>query len=665
VNDARDTTAAAAATEDLDARVDDVLARLTLDEKLRMLAGDLPLHDVVRMGRHYNERPYVAAAVPRLGLDGIRFTDGPRGVVIGRSTEFPVSMARGATFTPELEERIGDAIGVEARAQGANLFAGVCVNLLRHPAWGRAQETYGEDSHLLGEMGAALVRGVQRHVMACVKHFACNSIENSRFKVDVQINDADLRDLYLPHFKRCVDAGAASVMSAYNKVNDTWCGHHRSLLTDVLKGAWGFDGFVMSDFILGIRSAADALGGGQDLEMPARLRFRRLPALVRRGVVSMARVDDAVRRLVRTQLRFAGRGTPARYRVAAVACAAHQALALEAAEKSIVLLKNDAAAGDCAPLLPVDVERVHRIAVIGRLATRRNTGDRGSSRVRAPAVVTILDGVRAAAAGRGIGLVESATDDLGLAASAARAADLALVVCGCTFRDEGEYLGVLGGGGDRRTLRLSAAHERLIETVAAANPRTAVVLMGGSAFVTESWRAQVAGMLMAWYPGMRGGDAVARIVFGDVNPSGKLPCTWPRSEAQLPPFDRHARRVRYGPLHGYRLMQAERRDPAFWFGFGLSYTTFALGTPAVDGDAVVVEVRNVGSQPGDEVVQFYADLALGSDPRPLHTLRGFRRVSLAPGQSHVVRFTLAPAWRVVHVGTSANPRTLRTVEIGP
>ncbi|TMA78212.1 MAG: glycoside hydrolase family 3 protein [Deltaproteobacteria bacterium] len=378
MNDARDTTAAAAATEDLDARVDDVLARLTLDEKLRMLAGDLPLHDVVRMGRHYNERPYVAAAVPRLGLDGIRFTDGPRGVVIGRSTEFPVSMARGATFTPELEERIGDAIGVEARAQGANLFAGVCVNLLRHPAWGRAQETYGEDSHLLGEMGAALVRGVQRHVMACVKHFACNSIENSRFKVDVQINDADLRDLYLPHFKRCVDAGAASVMSAYNKVNDTWCGHHRSLLTDVLKGAWGFDGFVMSDFILGIRSAADALGGGQDLEMPARLRFRRLPALVRRGVVSMARVDDAVRRLVRTQLRFAGRGTPARYRVAAVACAAHQALALEAAEKSIVLLKNDAAAGDCAPLLPVDVERVHRIAVIGRLATRRNTRCRGS-----------------------------------------------------------------------------------------------------------------------------------------------------------------------------------------------------------------------------------------------------------------------------------------------
>ncbi len=525
-------------------------------------------------------------------------------------------------------------------------------------------------------MGAALVRGAQRHVMACVKHFACNSMENARFKVDVEIDDADLRDLYLPHFKRCIDAGAAAVMSAYNKVNGAWCGHHRQLLTDMLKGEWGFDGFVMSDFVLGVRSAADALAGGQDLEMPARLRFRRLPALVRRGTVSMARVDDAVRRLVRTQLRFADRGTPERYRAGAVACDAHRALALEAAEKSVVLLKNDAAAGDRppllpidaavgdrAPLLPIDGARTRRLAVIGALAARRNTGDRGSSRVRPPEVITIFDGLRAAAAARQIDVVASTTDDLAAAASAARAADLALVVCGCTHRDEGEYVG-LWGGGDRTTLRLRTTHEQLIETVAAANPRTVVVLMG-SAFVTESWRAQVAALVMAWYPGMRGGDAVARVLFGDVNPSGKLPCTWPRSEAQLPPFDRRTRRIRYGPLHGYRLMQAEHRDPAFWFGFGLSYTTFALGEPTIDGAAVVVEVRNTGARCGAEVVQLYVDLALGSDARALRTLRGFDRVSLEPGQSQVVRFPLAPNWRVVHVGTSADPRTSRRLAISP
>ena len=169
MNDVPGADVAAPPVLDAHAReVEELVAQLTVDEKLRMLAGDLPVRDVVHMGRHYNERPYVAAAVPRLGLEGICFTDGPRGVVIGRSTEFPVAMARAATFDPDLEERIGDAIGVEARAQGANLFAGVCVNLLRHPAWGRAQETYGEDTHLLGEMGAALVRGAQRHVMACV-----------------------------------------------------------------------------------------------------------------------------------------------------------------------------------------------------------------------------------------------------------------------------------------------------------------------------------------------------------------------------------------------------------------------------------------------------------------------------------------------------------------
>lgn len=638
--------------------IEDVLGRLALDEKLRLLAGDLPVPGVFRMSRHYNAHPYTAAAVPRFGFDGVRFCDGPRGVVIGRSTAFPVAMARGATFDPALEERIGDAIGVEARAHGANLFAGVCVNLLRHPAWGRAQETYGEDPHLLGEMGAALVRGSQRHVMACVKHFACNSMENARFKVDVRIDEADLRDVYLPHFRRCVDAGAASVMSAYNKVNGAWCGHSRHLLTDVLRHEWGFRGFVMSDFVLGVRGA-DAVGAGMDLEMPSRIRFRGLARLLARGRVAPADVDEAVRRLLRTQRAFAGRGEPARYARDAIAGHAHVALAREAAERSIVLLQNDPAPVDARPLLPLD-PAVRRVAVIGRLAALPNTGDHGSSRVHPPRVVTPLDGLVAAAPAHGAEVVAAPSDDLARAAAAAADADVAIVVAGYTFRDEGEYLFFLGGG-DRASLALRPEHERLIETVAAVNPRTVVVLMGGSAIVCESWRAQTPAILMAWYPGMEGGHALASILFGDVSPSGRLPCTWPRSAAQLPPFDRHAKVTRYGPLHGYRLMQAEQRDPAFWFGHGLSYTRFVHESPRVEGDALAVNVRNVGTRAGADVVQLYVDLVLGSDPRPLGTLRDFRRVALEPGAACEVRFPLEPAWRRVHVGASADPRGWQTI----
>jgi beta-glucosidase len=627
-----------------------------------MLAGDMPLRDLVRMSRRYNEVPYTAAAVPRLGVAGFRFTDGPRGVVLGASTAFPVAMARGATFDPELEERIGDAIGVEARAQGANLFAGVCVNLLRHPGWGRAQETYGEDPHLLGEMGTALVRGSQRHVMACVKHFACNSIENARFKVDVRIDEADLREIYLPHFRRCVDAGVASVMSAYNKVNGAWCGHSRHLLTEILREEWKFRGIVMSDFVLGVRGP-DAVAAGMDLEMPSRLRFRGLARALANGTITMAHVDEAVRRSLRTQLDFEGTGELDRYRMDAVASNAHRALARQAAERSIVLLKNDPPFGETTPLLPLDRGRAPRIAVIGRLAALPNTGDHGSSQVHPPAVVTPLDGLRVAAAELGIGLVESPTDDLVRAADAASSADVAIVVCGYTFRDEGEYLFFLGGS-DRRDLTLRPDHERLIETVAAVNPRTVVVLMGGAAIVTESWRGAVPALLMAWYPGMEGGYALAAILLGAVNPSGRLPCTWPRSSAQLPPFDRRARVAHYGPLHGYRLMQAARRDPAFWFGHGLSYTRFEYDPPWLDGDGLVVRVRNAGRRAGDEVVQLYVDRALGTEPRELGTLCAFRRVSVAPGQAREVRFALEPTWRRVHVGPSADPRTWTTVVRG-
>ncbi len=656
-------------------RVGELVTALTDAELVGVMSGDGPLVRGTRdMSRRYNGEPIVAGEVARLGLPGIRFTDGPRGVVMYHSTAFPSPMARAATFDPDLEVRVGDAIGVEARAQGANLFAGVCINLLRHPAWGRAQETYGEDPHLLGEMGAALVRGTQRHVMACVKHYALNSMENSRLWLDVRVDDADLHELYLPHFRRCVDEGAAAVMTAYNGVNGSPCGHHRHLVVDVLKGEWGFDGFVMSDFTWGIRDAADAVDGGMDLEMPFRWRFRALPRLLRRGRVTRARLEDSARRLVRQQLRQAHRGEPGRYDPAVVAGPAHRALAREVAARSVTLLRNEPVPGPGgpAPLLPFDPGRVRSLAVLGALAAEPNLGDLGSSEVHPPSVVTLLQGLTAAGERHGTEVRHHDGADTGAAASLAAGCDAAVVVVGCTWRDEGEW--IIRAGGDRRSLELDPASRSLVEAVAAANPSTAVLLMGGSAFVTDPWAGAVAALAMVWYPGMEGGHGVADVLFGDAEPEGRLPCTWPASTSPLPPFRRFARRITYGPLFGYRLVEATATAPAYPFGFGLGYTAIEWGVPRLvasepDGAgrvrAVVdVELANIGDRPGVEVVQCYVPERLGTHPEPLRTLRGMHRVRLEPGERRRVEVAaVVPAGAArLFVGPSSDPASLLDVD---
>lgn len=659
---------------ELERRTEDLLARLSFHERVELLCGDGPMvAGSLAMARRYNGSPVVAGAVPRLGVPGVRFTDGPRGVVMYRSTAFPSSMARGATFDPALEERIGDVIGVEARSQGANLFAGVCINLLRHPAWGRAQETYGEDMWLLGELGAALTRGVQRHLMACVKHYACNSMENSRFWVDVRVDRADLRDLYLPHFRRVVDEGVASVMTAYNRVDGSYCGHHRHLVREVLKGEWGFDGFVMSDFQFGVHGARAAIRGGMDLEMPFRGWFRNLHRLVRRGRVDAGLVDEAARRLLRTQLRFAGRGEPERYSPEVVASAAHRALAREAAARSLVLLRNDRVR-EGSPVLPLDPSAVRTLAVVGPLADLPNLGDQGSSQVHPPEVVTVLEGVRELAGRLGVQVRHDDGSDPERAAALAAGCDAVVSVVGTTWRDEGEW--ILRAGGDRRTLRLPPDQEELVRSVGAANPRQAVVLMAGSAVVTDAVDGSGPALLMAWYPGMEGGRAVADVLFGERGPEGRLPLTWPSARTRLPAFRRFAWRIRYGPLFGYRMMEATGQEPGHWFGHGLAYTGFEWREPRVAavvdaGDGardvtVQVEVANVGDRPGTEVVQVYVPESLGTESRPLRTLRGTAVLrDLAPGAAATAEVTVRVPARAasVHVGPSADPARQRTVTV--
>ena len=672
-------TTAALSTEQIEARALKLLAQLTLDEKIKMMSGDTPFWPGMAemVGGGYNKHPWPAGAVPRLGIPGVRFSDGPRGNVMPGATTFPVSMARGATWDPDLEERIGDVIGKELRAMGANFFGGICINLLRHPAWGRAQETYGEDTTLLGEFGAALTRGVQRHVMACSKHFALNSMENARFSVDVTIDPRALHEVYLPHFKRTVEAGVASIMSAYNSMNGEWCGQNPALLKDILKEQWGFKGFIMTDFIFGMRNSKKAALAEQDIEMPfAMLHNRDLKALVQAGEVPLSRVDDAALRVLRQQIRFASGRNPSDYGWEVVGCAAHRALAREAALKSVVLLKNEGG------LLPL--HKPERIAVIGRLAAQANTGDGGSSNTQPAYVVTPLEGIRAK-----FGAQAQIDYDDGSnparAAALAMGADVVLLVVGYTSLDEGEYIGEnmfstenyplptetelpfvqklealtrsqstdsgFAAGGDRASLSLHPRDEALILTVAAANPRSVVVIEAGSAVITEVWKEQVPAILMLWYPGMEGGHALADLLAGEANPSGRLPCSFPKRMEDLPFFDRKATKITYDLWHGYRKLERDGAAPAFPFGFGLSYTSFQVSDLrleqaeiAADGILKVsVQITNTGSMAGDEVVQFYLSVVKSQVDRAPKELKAFRRISLQPGESKRLQVELPAA----------------------
>jgi beta-glucosidase len=610
-------------------------------------------------------------------VPGFAFSDGPRGVVVDQATCFPVSMARGATWDVDLEERIGEAIGTELRAVGADLYGGVCVNVLRHPAWGRAQETYGEDPHHVGEMGAALTRGVQRHAMACVKHFACNSMENARFTVDITVDEAALHDVYLPHFKRIVDEGVAVVMSAYNSVNGEWCGDNRALLTDILRDEWGFTGFVISDWILGLRDAGRSLHAGLDVEMPYRMvRAGHLAAALERGEATWDEVDRAVERIVATRERFdAVLSTPAPDR-SVLAQPAHRALAREAAAKSVVLLRNQPVDGE--PVLPLTLADGSPLAVLGRLATAVNLGDGGSSDVWAPEVVTVVDGLRAALPGVDL-LVDDGADPEA-AAVVATGAGAALVVVGYTRLDEGEFIGEFatshltdlfpgeddpdlverftaeiatertiqppdhvaapeGGvgfavGGDRRSLRLHDDDVALIRSVAGANPRTVVAVVAGSAVVVSEWDSSVPAIVQAWYSGMEGGHGLADVLLGRVDAGGRLPFSVPVDPSDLPEFDPDATGFTYDSWHGYWHLARHGTAPAYPFGFGLSYTGFRLesASVAVAGDAVRVgaTVRNVGPRPGTDVVQVYATRTGSSRPE---RLVGFSRLEIGTGES--------------------------------
>lgn len=640
-----------------------LLDLLTPDEQLGLLDGDEEFWTGMAGFRTegYNRHPIHLGTIERLGIPGFRFSDGPRGVVMGHATAFPVSMARGATWDVTLEERIGRVIGAEVAALGGNFFAGVCINLLRHPAWGRAQETYGEDSYLLGEFGAALTQGVREYVMACVKHYALNSMENARFTVDVRSSDAAMHEVYLPHFRRTLEAGAEGVMSAYNKVNGEWAGHSHRLLTEILRERWGFEGVVISDFIFGLRDAAASLEAGLDIEAPFRQqRAEHLVEALESGAATWASVRRSGLRALATQLRFDATHAAPTPPLSIVACDEHRELARSAAAQSMVLLRNEIVGSTA--VLPLHADALHRVAVIGRLADIANLGDHGSSDVRTPEVVTPIAGLRTALPDVEFVLVTD--DDPVSAADAAASCDVAIVIAGFTAEDEGEFvdpdkfanpvlaaltpplpdggnatitvagLNTMGVGGDRERLTLRPIDEEIILAVSAANPSTVVAVVAAGAVMMESWRTQVPALVMSWYAGMHGGHALADVLLGKVDASGRLPFSIPTDESHLPWFDRDATEIEYDLWHGQRLLDRDGHAAAYPLGFGLSYASWcveALGTKRVGDDAAVVHVRvaNTSTRDGRHVVQVYG--RFGEDA--VRKLVGFTSVSVHAGDS--------------------------------
>ncbi|MGH7995559.1 MAG: glycoside hydrolase family 3 C-terminal domain-containing protein [Opitutaceae bacterium] len=641
-------------------RVDDLLHRLTLAEKVSLVHAD---------------SRYGLPPIPRLGIQAFTFSDGPHGVreetvqdgphhwkVAGRTDDFatwlPDEIALAATWDPAIARRYGAVIGQEGRARGKDMMLGPGVNLMRIPLDGRNPEFLGEDPFLASRMAVGYIRGEQAQgVASCVKHFVCNNQETERWGIDVRVSERALRELYLPAFRAAVQQGGVwGVMAAYNRFRGVACSENGPLLNGILKGEWGFRGLVVSDWGA-VRTTDGAVYGGLDVEMgtqkPYSDFYMAKPFLngLRSGKYPVAVLDAKVRRILRVMV---ATGVLDPHRPAgSINTAAHERTARRVAEEAIVLLKNQEA------LLPLDPDRIGSIAVIGENAVRLQAHDGGSSAVKAFYEVTPLEGIlrrvgRRAnvtySAGYGAGVDAAAVDR---AVEAARSAEVAIVVGGLNRGQNCEH-----EGNDRKNLDLPYGQAELIERVAAANPRTIVVLIGGAPVAMDPWLRRVPALIDAWYPGMEGGNALAAVLFGDVDPSGKLPCTFPRRLSDSPAFALGAypgkdleEPYAEGLLVGYRWFDTKHIEPLFPFGYGLSYTRFAYSdlqlVPSGSGNRPALAARftlkNVGLRAGAEVAQLYIHEEHPLLPRPEKELKGFQRVFLKPGESRVISIPLD--WR--------------------
>ena len=661
----------------MEKRVDDLLARLTLVEKVSLV--------------HANGN-FSTAGVSRLGIPELKMDDGPLGVreEVGNSfrilnhvddfaTAMPGALGLAATWNPDLAKEFGAAIGQEAKQRGKNIMLGPAINIQRTPLCGRNFEYLGEDPFLTSRMAVNYIEGEQAQgVFSCVKHFAANNQEYQRNSINEIIDERTLREIYLPGFRAAVqEAGAMAVMGAYNQINGQHCCENEHLLNEILKGEWGFKGVVISDWG-GVHHTDLAALNGMDIEMgtrpPYESNYLANPFLegLQSGKFPMSVLDDKVRRHLYVMFKLNLIHDPSETNAAAAAqtplsTKEHQEISRRVAEESFVLLKNE-------NLLPLDSKKIKSIAVIGANATTLFAHGGGSAMVKPPYEITALQGIsnrlgsdvkliyaRGYNAPRGSGRPDrreteapppllNVSNLIADAVAAAKSADVVIYVGGLNHHG-----GYDTEGADRRDLKLPGGQDELIQKIVQANPRTVVVLIGGGAVEMDAWLAQVPALLYAWYPGMEGGNALARALFGDVNPSGKLPCTFPKRLADSPAHALHAYpgtdgTVVYqeGLLVGYRWFDTKEIEPLFPFGYGLSYTQFKYSNFKLvpDHDApgslvtVEFELANTGSRAGAEVAQVYVQEVSPSLPRPLKELKGFKKVFLQPGGKQKVSLVL-------------------------
>lgn len=621
----------------------------------------------------------------RLGIGALFNEEGIHGHMAVGATSFPSAIGLASTWDIDLVESVYGVVAREVRARGSNYVYAPVLDLARDPRWGRVEETFGEDPYLVARLGVATVRGLQGtswkiphdKVLACAKHFVGHGVPEAGMNAGpLHAGERELREEYLPPFEAVVrETGVGAVMAAYHEIDGVPCHTNRWLLTDVLRGELGFEGMITSDgfgvpqLVSVHRTAADegsaarlAIEAGVDCEVPEPRCFATLVAQVNDGSIPVSAIDGAVTRVLAAKERLglvAGVAQADAVRAeTTVSHPDHQALALEVARRSAVLLVNDG------PLLPLDTETVGSIAVIGPHAAEVHLGgyseDAGTSisildgirRRVEPATVTYTEGCRVTDGPQGASAWWS--DDVVLASPAeqdgriaeavkvAERADVVVLVIGGnegTAREAWSY----DHPGDRDSLALPGPQQDLVEAVGRTGARVAAVVMGGRPLDLSPVLRWCSSILQVWYPGQQGGTAIAEILFGDVVPSGKVPITFPRSVGQIPSYARR----RPSADRGYLFADCK---PQFVFGHGLSYTEFAYGTPTFDrqvvgpddGANVSVEVSNIGNRAGVEIVQCYINDRVASFTRPTRALCGFARMHLEPGATEQVSFRLDP-----------------------
>lgn len=673
-------------TKPVEDRIEDALNRMTLEEKVAIT---------------HAQSKFCSPGVARLGIPEFWMTDGPHGIrpevlwdewdqagwTNDSCVAFPALTCLAATWDPEVSMLYGKSIGEEARYRNKTVLLGPGVNIYRTPLNGRNFEYMGEDPYLAGKMVVPYVQGVQQNgVAACVKHYALNNQEVNRHTTNVIVDDRALYEIYLPAFKAAVQEGKAwSIMGSYNLYKDQHGCHNQYLLNDILKGEWGFDGVVVSDWG-GVHNTEEAIHNGLDLEFGSWTNGLSNGAsnaydnyylaqpylkLIKEGKVGTKELDDKVRRI----LRLAYRTTMDRNRPYGALCSeAHIAAARHIAEEGIVLLQNKN------NTLPIDLGKVKKIAVIGENAVKMMTVGGGSSSLKVKYELSPLDGIKKRVGKQAEvvyarGYVGDPSGEYNGVKSGQNLEDKRspeeLIAEAVQVAKECDYVIFIGGlnksahqdceDSDRKDIALSYGQDAVISALAKANKNLVVVNISGNA-VAMPWVKEVPSIVQAWYLGTESGNAIASILMGDVNPSGKLPFTFPvalndvgaHKLGEYPGVPRNDgskivdEKYNEGIFVGYRWAEKNKITPLFPFGHGLSYTTFAYGTPVASSKTITADgniqvsltVKNTGSVAGKEIVQLYIGDEKASVPRPVKELKGFQKVELLPGEEKEVVFTI-------------------------